>query len=216
MAADFYILLIDRPVLGVLIFCCAQVTRLVLFGGRRRAILPLLLAALFGLIALQQSQLIQPLLSGRGQGPLIPELSAWFRAGEAGAEPPLFDSQSVLYGFSAAYLVLILAVSLYAWRTTAEIGRSSARYIPGRLERHVWRLGIMLFLACDLNVLFFNVLPAGHVLVRAASVLMWFFYLPSQLLLALAPTVLCAGEADRGSPAARERALEWRRAEREP
>jgi hypothetical protein len=47
------------------------------------------------------------------------------------------------------------------------------------------RLGMILFICCDVNVFFSNFLSAGTVYYEPALVLMWVFYLPAQTLLAL-------------------------------
>jgi hypothetical protein len=47
------------------------------------------------------------------------------------------------------------------------------------------RLGMILFLCCDVNVFFANFLSAGAAYYEPALVLMWVFYLPAQTLLAL-------------------------------
>lgn len=49
----------------------------------------------------------------------------------------------------------------------------------------VFALGLTLFVCCDICVGLFNILPAASPLFSAASVGMWFFYLPSQVLIAL-------------------------------
>ena len=54
-----------------------------------------------------------------------------------------------------------------------------------RLNTLFSRIGMCLFLACDVNVAIFNALPAGLPTHTASIVLMWFFYLPAQTLLAL-------------------------------
>lgn len=48
----------------------------------------------------------------------------------------------------------------------------------------VW-VGLILFLLCDINVAMFNILPKDGILYAMATNLMWVFYLPSQVLLAL-------------------------------
>ena len=51
-----------------------------------------------------------------------------------------------------------------------------------------WRafaLGLTLFAGCDICVGLFNVLPAASPLYFPASIGMWLFYLPSQVLIAL-------------------------------
>lgn len=47
------------------------------------------------------------------------------------------------------------------------------------------RLGMLLFILCDVHVALFNLLARSHPYFPIASIAMWFFYLPSQLLLAL-------------------------------
>lgn len=56
--------------------------------------------------------------------------------------------------------------------------------LKGR-RRRTFALGLTLFVGCDACVGLFNVLPAASPLYPAASVGMWFFYLPSQVLIAL-------------------------------
>lgn len=49
----------------------------------------------------------------------------------------------------------------------------------------IFALGLTLFVGCDICVGLFNVLPTVSPLFSAVSVGMWFFYLPSQVLIAL-------------------------------
>lgn len=49
----------------------------------------------------------------------------------------------------------------------------------------IFALGLTLFVGCDICVGLFNILPAASPLFSAVSVGMWFFYLPSQVLIAL-------------------------------
>lgn len=49
----------------------------------------------------------------------------------------------------------------------------------------IFALGLTLFVGCDICVGLFNILPAAAPLFCAVSVGMWFFYLPSQVLIAL-------------------------------
>ena len=55
---------------------------------------------------------------------------------------------------------------------------------PGPLRR-AFALGLTLFAGCDLCVGLFNTLPPASPLYLPVSVGMWFFYLPSQVLIAL-------------------------------
>ena len=79
----------------------------------------------------------------------------------------------------SAYAILIITVA------------ASTFHSPQPRENELFsRIGMILFLACDINVAIFNGLPAGGVLHTASTVLMWFFYLPAQTLLALSATKL--------------------------
>ena len=73
---------------------------------------------------------------------------------------------------AALYFSQLLANTLLAWRLRGGRWRTFA-------------LGLTLFVGCDVCVGLFNVLPAGSRLYQAASVGMWLFYLPSQVLIAL-------------------------------
>ena len=52
-------------------------------------------------------------------------------------------------------------------------------------DMRIFALGLTLFVGCDLCVGLFNILPTASPLFSAASVGMWFFYLPSQVFIAL-------------------------------
>ena len=52
-------------------------------------------------------------------------------------------------------------------------------------RRRVFAAGLTLFVGCDLCVGLFNTLPESAPLYPAVSVGMWFFYLPSQVLITL-------------------------------
>ena len=80
---------------------------------------------------------------------------------------------------TAAYAVLIISVTVSTFH--AEQPRTNALFS---------RVGMLLFLACDVNVMIFNTLPDDSALYTASIVLMWFFYLPAQTLLALSSTEL--------------------------
>lgn len=83
-------------------------------------------------------------------------------------------TQVLLYIVGGLYAVLILGVTVTAF--TSSLPRTNGRLASA---------GMVLFLLCDVNVLLFNTLSADTALYSAARVLMWFFYLPSQVLLAL-------------------------------
>lgn len=85
--------------------------------------------------------------------------------------PPCLISslRSPLNFLALFYFSQLLSNTVLAWR------------LP---SLRVFALGLTLFVGCDVCVGLFNVLPAGP-LFSAASVGMWFFYLPSQVLIAL-------------------------------
>ena len=81
---------------------------------------------------------------------------------------------SLVASVCVAYAILIISVTV------------STFYAPQpRVNTLFSRVGMCLFLACDINVAIFNAMPAGLPLHTASIVLMWFFYLPAQTLLAL-------------------------------
>ena len=73
-----------------------------------------------------------------------------------------------------AYAVLIVSVTVSTFHAPQP-----------RVNTLFSRVGMCLFLACDVNVALFNAMPAGHPAHTASIVLMWLFYLPAQTLLAL-------------------------------
>lgn len=85
------------------------------------------------------------------------------------------DTQSALFAaVCLAYALLIISVTVSTF--FAEQPRRNSL---------LSRLGMLLFIACDINVMVFNTLPSGSAPHTAAIVLMWAFYLPAQTLLAL-------------------------------
>jgi len=86
---------------------------------------------------------------------------------------------ALTFAVSIAYAVLIITVAI------------STFFAEQPCENAIFsRLGMILFLACDINVAVFNTLPSGHALYTASVILMWAFYLPAQTLLALSATDL--------------------------
>jgi len=81
---------------------------------------------------------------------------------------------SLILAVCSAYAVLIICVTVSTFHSPQP-----------RLNTLFSRLGMCLFLDCDVNVAIFNALPAGHPAHTASIVLMWLFYLPAQTLLAL-------------------------------
>jgi len=90
------------------------------------------------------------------------------RALHANAELTLFIA------VCSAYAVLIISVTVSTFHAPQP-----------RLNTLFSRIGMCLFLACDINVAIFNAMPAGMPAHTASIVLMWLFYLPAQTLLAL-------------------------------
>ncbi len=91
--------------------------------------------------------------------------------------PDLAPASASLVSLLAAaivYAMLILSATVFTFR--APLPRPNSRLA---------RLGMLLFLLCDVNVALFNLLPYGTHIHNATALLMWFFYLPSQALLAL-------------------------------
>ena len=90
------------------------------------------------------------------------------------ALPPADIGLILVIASCSAYAVLIISVTVstfHSWQP--------------RENQLFSRLGMLLFLACDVNVFIFNLLPAGYTAYTASIVLMWLFYLPAQTLLAL-------------------------------
>ena len=87
---------------------------------------------------------------------------------------PAGTSLILVIAASSAYGLLIISVTV------------STFHSPQPRKNELFsRIGMLLFLGCDVNVLFFNALPIGSSVHTASIVLMWFFYLPAQTLLAL-------------------------------
>lgn len=79
---------------------------------------------------------------------------------------------AILYILCGLYAALILAVTASTFRSP----------LPRKARRPA-QVGMVLFLLCDVNVVFYNLLPNGG-LQHTAGLLMWLFYLPAQALLA--------------------------------
>lgn len=85
-----------------------------------------------------------------------------------------FISSQTLYVLAALYAFLILSVTTATWRSK----------LP-RFNKRCASWGMLLFILCDLHVALSNQLPASHGYSEMASDLIWLFYLPSQVLLAM-------------------------------
>ena len=107
-----------------------------------------------------------------------------------------------LNGVSGAYplragLALAAGLGLYALKLASPVNLLAGLYFSQLLSNTLlawtgqgrrWRVfaaGLTLFVGCDLCVGLFNTLPAASPLYPAVSLGMWFFYLPSQVLITL-------------------------------
>ena len=86
-----------------------------------------------------------------------------------------------LYALELASPVNLLAGLYFSQLLSNAVLAWTVRGRPGRL----FAVGLTLFVGCDLCVGLFNALPAAAPLYPVASVGMWFFYLPSQVLITL-------------------------------
>ena len=96
-----------------------------------------------------------------------------------------------------AGLALAAGLGLYALRLASPLNLLAGLYFSQLLSNTVlawtqsgrrWRIfaaGLTLFVGCDLCVGLFNTLPPDSPPYPAVSVGMWFFYLPSQVLIAM-------------------------------
>lgn len=78
-----------------------------------------------------------------------------------------------LYIIAGLYGALILTCFISSFKTT----------LP-KFNKMAIRIGLILFILCDIHVALFNLLPRSHNYFAIAAVAMWFFYLPSQVMLA--------------------------------
>ncbi len=140
-AADLFLLLLNKPVYGMVLFCMAHL----LYIRRYRA-------AWFTPAATITVSTIAVCLA----------VSSFTKAF------PLRNALAMLYG------VLLLSVFILA----------GTSMLP-KINRRIVVTGMALFLLCDIHVAVFNLVGVGHPYYPFASFLMWFFYLPSQALLAV-------------------------------
>lgn len=140
-AADLFLLLINKPVSGILLFCTAH-----LFYIRRYSAAWFNPAVYLTLFAIAVCLAANSFMEGF----------------------PLRNALAGIYG------MLLLSVFILG----------SASSLP-RINRRLVVTGMALFLLCDIHVALFNLLGARHPYYPFASFLMWFFYLPAQVLLAV-------------------------------
>lgn len=155
LIADACLLLLNLPTPGVMIFCAAQFCHALRFTGGKK-----------------RGLLLSTLICTALLATLYVALR--FR----GFDLPVLIPAALLYAF------LLLSAVFHAFHTwyTVRLEHSI------RLDSLLGLLGMLLFLLCDINVVLHNAssiaaLPAW--LAHSSSWFMWFFYLPSQCLLAL-------------------------------
>ena len=85
-----------------------------------------------------------------------------------------FTPVAPLFVFAGFYAILILSCFISTFYT--ELPPFNLMCV---------RVGMLLFILCDIHVALFNQLPSNVAYHQIAAVAMWFFYLPSQLLLSL-------------------------------
>lgn len=91
-------------------------------------------------------------------------------------------------GFYLLSMLLVIAVEL-PWPRFYSVAAVYACLIfivswTSRKNRLAF-IGMLFFLACDVNVMLYNVLPRQNPLYEISMFAMWLFYLPAQVLLAL-------------------------------
>ena len=106
------------------------------------------------------------------------------RAG-AGSAWPLRSALALGVGLGLCALGLASPLNLLAALYFSQLLANAALAWTLRGTRRRFALGLTLFVGCDVCVGLFNVLPASSPMHSAASVGMWLFYLPSQVLIAL-------------------------------
>jgi len=82
--------------------------------------------------------------------------------------------------FDATYMIS----GLYALLIVSTFASTFTTKIP-KINVKLAQFGMLLFILCDIHVALYNVLPRDHWYYQIVMVAMWFFYLPSQVLIAL-------------------------------
>lgn len=108
------------------------------------------------------------------------------RRGGAPAAWPLRSGLALGLGLAAYAVGLATPLNLLAMLYFSQLLSNTALAWTrkGKGARR-FALGLTLFVGCDACVGLFNALPPGSALYPAASIGMWLFYLPSQVLIAL-------------------------------
>lgn len=88
--------------------------------------------------------------------------------------------------------VIITAVLLYGVLFLMNLWTLIKVQTKLRRSLMLFKIGFVLFLICDINVLFFNILPnygISNLFYDFTRVSMWFFYLPAQVFLSLSAVI---------------------------
>ena len=104
----------------------------------------------------------------------------------AGAAYPLRAGLALAAGLGLYALHMASPVNLLAGLYFSQLLSNTVLAWRGKgLPHRIFAAGLTLFVGCDVCVGLFNALPPGSPPYSAASVGMWFFYLPSQVLITL-------------------------------
>jgi hypothetical protein len=168
LVADFFILFTSHYAAGVLVFCGAHLIAINRYAGRgitkRMAVIAGASAAALALIAV-----IYVHIYPTG----LPHAGELYHEKPGGVEAAGYYFELISY---AIYAMLITAATVTAFRRR-----------QARVNNILSRLGMTLFLLCDVNVLLWNMLRwANQTWIPGWTVtLIWTFYLPGQTMLAL-------------------------------
>jgi hypothetical protein len=163
LAADFLILFTPNFTVGIAVFCGAHLTALVRYAGAKRAKAMALIALAVAAAAAAIAFMTSP------AGSVVRDnLSTLSFGGE--------ETIPWSYAAAASYTLLITTATVYAFKRR-----------QAHMNNILSRLGMTLFLLCDVNVLLWNLRnDAGLTgIPEQTYVLMWTFYLPAQTMLAL-------------------------------
>ena len=104
----------------------------------------------------------------------------------AGAAYPLRAGLALAAGLGLYALHMASPVNLLAGLYFSQLLSNTVLAWRGKgLPHRIFAAGLTLFVGCDVCVGLFNALPAASPLHPAVDLGMWFFYLPSQVLIAL-------------------------------
>jgi hypothetical protein len=161
LIADYFLLFTDYFVVGIILFCGAHATAILRYSNLPIMKLVVGLALIFPAVPLLAA--ITELRPGSGYFGGATSLGAYLY-------------EATLSAVSLYYIVLIVAATIAAL----------IRRQP-RVNNILSRLGMILFILCDINVLLLNLPDSGGSteLSYPAHIVAWVFYLPAQTMLAI-------------------------------